>query len=119
MIAGGSGDICDLSIKYDLPDITLSKVTPEHIRCRCREWSRKISMKVTMTKRKIPPMLVLSKIYTDHYTFPLMEARAITTLCTGNLIYKNWAIWKFRMKNSGDLRCMFPPFQEPDTMLHV
>ena len=75
-------------------------------------------MKVTMTKRKIPP-IPLSKIYTDHYTFPLMEARAITTLCTGNLIYKNWAIWKFRMKNSGDLRCMFPPFQEPDTMLHV
>ena len=72
-----------------------------------------------MTKRKIPPMLVLSKVYNDHYTFPLMEARAITAMRTGNLIYKNWAIWKFGMKHSGDLRCMFPPCQEPDTMMHV
>ena len=45
----------------------LTPVTPEHIRYKCREWSRKISMKVTMTKRKIPPMLVLSKVYNDHY----------------------------------------------------
>ena len=74
---------------------------------------------VTMMKRKIPPMLVLSKIYNDHYSYPLMEARAITAMRTGNLIFKNWAIWKFNLKHGGDLKCMYQPCQELDTLQHV
>ena len=116
---GFIGDVRQLCSKYDLPDITLTPVTQEHVRYKCRERSRKVSLMVTMMKRKIPPMLVLSKIYNDHYSYPLMEARAITAMRTGNLIFKNWAIWKFNLKHGGDLKCMYQPCQELDTLQHV
>ena len=64
-------------------------------------------------------MLVMSKVYNDHYTFSIMDARAITAMRTGNLIYKNWAPYKFSLKHSGDLKCMYQPCQELDTMQHV
>ena len=48
-----------------------------------------------------------------------MEARAITTLRTGNLIFKNWCPYKFPAKYSGDRKCLYNPCQEEDSLAHV
>ena len=64
-------------------------------------------------------MLTIDKVWNDHYDLPFMEARAITCLRTGNLIFKNWASWKFDVKYMGDNKCLFKPCQEPDTLAHV
>ena len=48
-----------------------------------------------------------------------MEARAITAMRTGNLIFKNWCPWKFLNKNNGDMKCLYPPCQELDSLKHV
>ena len=61
----------------------------------------------------------LEKLWTDHYDLPLFEARAITTLRTGNLIFKNWCPWKLTIKHMQDKLCMFPACQEPDSLKHV
>ena len=37
----------------------------------------------------------------------------------GNLIFKNWCPWKFTNKNMGDLKCMYKPCQELDSLKHV
>ena len=76
-------------------------------------------MKKTLWLRKIPPMLTLEKIFTHHYTYGMLEARAITCLRTGNLVFKNWCRWKFHSKHSGDNKCMFQPCQEIDSLEHV
>ena len=74
----------------------------------------------TLMKRKIPPMLSFSiKIFNDHYNYPRFEARAITALRTGNLIFKNWCPWKIRRQHAGDPFCMFQPCGEKDSLLHV
>ena len=117
---GFIGDIRRLCIKYKLPDITITPVTPEFVSLKCRELSRKRSMMTTLMKRKIPPMLSFSiKIFNDHYNYPRFEARAITALRTGNLIFKNWCPWKIRRQHAGDPFCMFQPCGEKDSLLHV
>ena len=63
-------------------------------------------------------MLTMSKIYNHHYEYTVFEARAITALRTGNIIFKNWCPWEFLKKNSGT-KCMYPPCPEKDSLLHV
>ena len=117
---GFIGDVRRLCTKYKLPDITLTPVTPEFVSLKCRELSRKRSMLTTLTLKKIPPMLTFSiKIFNEHYNFPMFEARAITALRTGNLIFKNWCPWKIRRQHAGDPFCMFQPCGERDTLMHV
>ena len=116
---GFIGDIRELCVKYGLPDITLTPVRPEYIKYKCKETSRRRAMMVTLARKKIPPMLVMGKIFNDHYTFPIMESRAITTLRTGNLIFKNWCPNRINLRNAGDKKCMFPACQEDDTLKHV
>ena len=78
---GFIGDIRDLCKKYKIPDVTLTPLTPEYISNKCKEMSRKRSMLVTLSLKKIPPMLILSsKIFNDHYTYNKFDARAITAL---------------------------------------
>ena len=74
---------------------------------------------MTLTLKKVPPMLSIDKIWTDHYTYGVMEARAITVMRTGNLVFKNWAPHKFAKKHMGDLLCLVPICQEKDTLKHV
>ena len=64
-------------------------------------------------------MLTLEKINTHHYTFGMMDARAITCLRTGLLIFKNQCPWKFQGKNGGDKLCLFQPCQDVDSLEHV
>ena len=64
-------------------------------------------------------MLYLSKVFTDHYTYNMLDARAITCLRTGNLVFKNWTPWKFWRKNRGDPKCLYDPCQEKDSLKHV
>ena len=52
-------------------------------------------------------------------TFGVMEARAITVMRTGNLIFKNWAPYKMKKKHMGDMLCLVPACQERDTLEHV
>ena len=73
----------------------------------------------TLSLKKVPPMYSAEKVWTEHYEFPVMEARAITVMRTGNLVFKNWAPHKFSKKNMGDLLCMVPACQEKDTLEHV
>ena len=73
----------------------------------------------TLRLKKVPPLFSLDKIWTDHYSFPVMEARAITVMRTGNLILKNWAPWKMHPKHMGNLLCLVPACQEKDTLEHV
>ena len=115
---GFIGDVRRLCDKYNLPDITLNYLPPEYISEVCKEWSRKRSMLVTLTLKKVPPMLTLNKIYNDHYQYTVFEARAITALRTGNLIFKNWCPWEFSKKNGGR-KCMYPPCTENDSLIHV
>ena len=117
--SGFIGDVRDLCRKYHLPDITMHYVTPEFVNQKCREFSRRRSMLVSLSLRKIPPMLIPGKVFNDHYTFDFMEARAITTLRTGNLIFKNWCPYKFPAKYSGDKKCLYNPCQEEDSLAHV
>ena len=117
--SGFIGDVRDLCKKYNLPDVTMHYVTPEFVNQACREFSRKRSMLATLSLKKIPPMLIPGKIYNHHYTFDFMEARAITTLRTGNLIFKNWCPYKFPAKYSGDRKCLYNPCQEEDSLAHV
>ena len=117
---GFIGDVRRLCLKYKIPDITVSPITPEFISLKCRELSRKRSMMTTLTLRKIPPMLTFSvKIFNTHYEYPKFEARAITALRTGNLIFKNWCPWKIRKQHAGDSLCMFQPCREKDSLQHV
>ena len=115
---GFIGDITNLCKKYDIPDVTLNYLAPDFISETCKEWSRMKSMRVTLTLKKVPPMLTLGKIYNHHYEYTVFEARAITALRTGNLIFKNWCPWEFSKKNSGT-KCMYPPCPEKDSLLHV
>ena len=73
----------------------------------------------TMSLRKVPPLCTVSKIWNDHYTYTVMDTRAITALRTGNLIYKNWNPHKMRPRLMSDMTCLFQPCREPDTMKHV
>ena len=117
---GFIGDIRDLCKKYKIPDVTLTPLTPEYISNKCKEMSRKRSMLVTLSLKKIPPMLILSsKIFNDHYTYNKFDARAITALRTGNLIFKNWCPWMIRKKHAGDPYCLFQPCMEKDSLDHV
>ena len=113
------GDIRNLCKKYRIPDITLIPITVEFIAEACRDHSRRKSMMVTLSMKKIPPMLTLDKVWNVHYTFNTVEARAITAMRTGNLIYKNWCPWKMLKRHMGDLRCLVKVCQEPDTLDHV
>ena len=81
--------------------------------------SKRRCLMTTLSLRKIPPLYSMDKVWTDHYTYGVMEARAITVLRTGNLAFKNWCPWKFSKKNIGDLRCMFPACSGMDTLKHV
>ena len=74
---------------------------------------------MTLSLKKVPPMFSVDKVWTDHYSYPIMEARAITVMRTGNLVFKNWAPHKFSKKHMGDLLCMVPVCQEKDTLEHV
>ena len=80
---GFIGDVRSLCKKYDIPDVTLNYLTPDYINEVCKEWSRKRSMRITLSLRKVPPMLTLGKIYNHHYEYTVFEARAITALRTG------------------------------------
>ena len=115
---GFIGDIRNLCTKYDIPDVTLNYLDPDFVGDACKEWSRRRSMMVTLSLKKVPPMLTLGKIYNHHYEYTVFEARAITALRTGNLIFKNWCPWEFLKKNSGT-KCMYPPCPEKDTLTHV
>ena len=116
---GFIGDIRNLCDKYKIPDITLTPVTKEFIRLTCRDFSRRRSMMVTLNLKKIPPMLTLDKVWHAHYDYPPFEARAITAYRTGNLVFKNWAPYKFPKKQRGDKTCLFQPCQEEDSLKHV
>ena len=116
---GFIGDVRRLCEKYELQDITLVPLTKKFIRRRCRTYSRRRSQIITLNLKKIPPMLTLEKTWTGHYDLPLFEARAITTLRTGNLAFKNWCPYKFSLKHMGDKLCLFKPCQEPDSLAHV
>ena len=117
---GFIGDIRRLCTKYKIPDITTTPITTEFISLKCRELSRKRSMMTTLMLKKVPPMLTFSiKIFNEHYSFPKFEARAITALRTGNLIFKNWCPWKIRRQHAGDPYCMYQPCREKDTLQHV
>ena len=117
--SGFIGDLRNICKKYEIPDITTMEVHEDYIRERCRFTSLRWSQEATMKLKKVPPFLVISKIWNHHYTFPMLEARAITTMRTGNLIFKNWCPNKIRPKYMGDMKCLYPPCQEPDTLKHV
>ena len=81
--------------------------------------SRKRSMMTTLSLKKVLPMYTLEKVWTEHYNFPVLEARAITALRTGNLIFKNWCPYRMQKRHMGDLLCLFPPCMEKDSLKHV
>ena len=117
---GFIGDVRRLCTKYGLPDVTMSPVPNDYVSQLCREFSRKRSMMVSLASRKIPPMMTFSvKVYNDHYTYPKFEARAITCMRTGNLIFKNSCPWMIRKQHAGDPYCLFPPCREKDSLKHV
>ena len=118
-LEGFVGDLKNLCAKYKIPDITLLPLSKRYIKAACRDLSRRRSMMLTIGLRKVPPLMAQTRIWNDYYEYPLMQARAITAMRTGNLIFKNWCPWKFTKKNMGDLRCLYPPCQEPDTLKHV
>ena len=76
-------------------------------------------MMATLTNKKVPSLLSPDQIDYNHYNLGVMEARAITVMRTGNLIFKNWAHYKFSKKHMGDDRCMVPTCRERDTLNHV
>ena len=116
---GFIGDVRNLCKKYKLPDITLLPVTPEHVSEMCKDLSRRRSMMVSLTMKKMLPMFTPGEIFSHHYYYPMVEARAITCLRTGNLIFKNWAPWHIKPQYKGDNKCLFQPCQEKDCLQHV
>ena len=118
-VRGFIGDVKHLCQKYKLPDVTLRPVLPDFVSEMCKEYSRKRSMLITLQMKKIPPMLSLTKVFTTHYTYSMLDARAITCLRTGNLMFKNWTPWKFWIRHKGDLKCLFNPCQDRDSLEHV
>ena len=73
----------------------------------------------TLSNKKVPNLYSLDTVDHDHYTYGVMEARAITVMRTGNLIFKNWAPWKMKKQHMGDLLCLVPACRERDTLEHV
>ena len=116
---GFIGDLRRICGKYKIPDVTIHPLTKEFIRSACRDWSRRRSMLVSLSLKKVLPMFTLEKVWTDHYTYPVIEARAITALRTGNLIFKNWCPYYIKKKYMGDPYCLFQPCREKDTLKHV
>ena len=116
---GFIGDVRNLCTKYKIQDVTLVPLTKKFIRRACRYVSRRRAQTTSLFLRKIPPLLSLEKIWTEHYEFPMMEARAITTLRTGHLVFKNWCPWKLAAKHKRDKLCMFTTCQELDSLKHV
>ena len=84
-----------------------------------KEFSRKKAMKRTHWLKKIPPMLTLEKIATNHYSFSSLDSRAITCLRTGLLVFKNWCPFKIQKKYRGDKKCFYDPCPEEDSLKHV
>ena len=73
----------------------------------------------TLSNKKVPSLLSLDSIDYNHYTFGVMEARAITVMRTGNLIFKNTAPWKLHKKHMGNKQCLVPACGEKDSLEHV
>ena len=81
--------------------------------------SRRRCLMSTLSNKKVPSMMSLDSIDYNHYNLGVMEARAITVMRTGNLIFKNWAPWKFKKKYMGNKLCLEPACGEKDTLKHV
>ena len=111
---GFIGNICPLCEKYDLPDATLFPLKAEDITYACKWMSRGRAQMVLFSLKKVPPLLIKSKVWNVHFELPIFEARAITALRTGNLVFKNWCPWEFSKKNSVDKLCM-----KEDSLKHV
>ena len=112
-------DIKKLCDKYDLPNVILQPISEDYISEKCKENSRMKSRENINKLRKIPKMLTLYEETTEHHTFPMLEARAITAWRTGTLVFKNWCPYRFRLKYQGDRKCLYPPCQGDDTLDHV
>ena len=123
IIQGGNNgfiaDLRNLSKKYKIPDVTLLPLTNKYIKSACKDLSRRRCMLTTLGLKKVPPMFSIEKILTDHYSLPVIEARAITVMRTGNLVFKNWAPHKMLKKHMGDKLCLVPACQEKDSLEHV
>ena len=67
------------------------------------------------------PMVMNSnrKVLHEHYTFNVMEARAITCFNTGNLIFKEWNPQHFRSRYQGDRWCLVTACEGRDSYQHV
>ena len=118
-LTGFVGDVKKLCAKYKLPDVTLLPLRTRYIKSACKDLSRRRCMMATLTNKKVPSLLSPDQIDYNHYNLGVMEARAITVMRTGNLIFKNWAHYKFSKKHMGDDRCMVPTCRERDTLNHV
>ena len=117
--SGFIGDLRRLCVKYKLPDLTLLPLRTRYIKSACKDMSKRRCLAATLTNKKVPSLLSLDKIQTHHYTYGVKEARAITVMRTGNLIFKNWAPHKIITKHKGDLKCLDPICQERDSLAHV
>ena len=117
--SGIANDIKELCDKYNIPNVILQPVSEDYISEKCKEISRMKSRENIDKLRKIPKMLSLYEDTTEHHTFPMMEARAITAWRTGTLVFKNWCPYRFRLKYQGDRKCLYPPCQGDDTLFHV
>ena len=112
-------DIQNLCSKYDIPDVIMQPVNEDFISQKCRENSREKSRANIAELKKIPKMLTLYEVTTEHHTFPMLEARAVTAWRTGTLVFKNWCPYRFRLKYQGDRKCLYPPCQGDDSLKHV
>ena len=104
---------------HDIPNIILQPVNEDFISQKCRENSRAKSRQNIDELKKIPKMLALYEVTTEHHTFPMLEARAVTAWRTGTLVFKNWCPYRFRLKYRGDRKCLYPPCQGDDSLTHV
>ena len=84
-----------------------------------KEHSRERICYTTMITKSILMVLNTRKVNHEHYTFTVMEARAITCFNTANLIFKDWNPQRFRSKDKGDRWCLERACDGRDSYEHV
>ena len=115
---GFTGDIEQLCVKYDLPNLIYHPLDPNTITDKCKEWSRERIWWEILT-------LVINsrKVSQEHYWqhFSSLMARSISLFNTGYLIFKKTCphlIPKKHMNGPDDRSCMWRGCDGDDSYSH-